>query len=143
MSTDTDYYDHLASCWAAGRTIVNVEHDIRPPPGAIEELLGCEEEWCSFGYLLIVGERQFIHHGLGCTKFEGSLMRRLPEAIIRAGSPPRDFSHGREAPRTHPDRHWCILDDRLNTTLMEMGAVRHKHESPVEHLSPRATHCGG
>jgi hypothetical protein len=128
---DDAYFDFLAGLWTLGETFVLVEHDIVPWEGAIDDLLGCSQPWCSFGYLLELGETTIMHHGLGCVKFSEELCAEFPSVWSEIAL---------EANDVHPAKHWCNIDDRLTRWLTTHGAKQHRHDPPVEHLSPKPSH---
>lgn len=73
------YTDHLQARWDEGKTFLNLEHDIVPWPGALEQLLLCESPWCFFGYrqnldYTINGSAPF-----GLVKLEDRIIAGLPE----------------------------------------------------------------
>src|SRR5688572_21038894 len=76
LNDDDGYRQLLKRIWQEGETVVLVEHDVVPWPGAIEELFACPCLWGSYSYRINGGIG--IHHGLGCTKISGALMRMLP-----------------------------------------------------------------
>jgi hypothetical protein len=125
--SDTAYTDLLADLWAAGQDFAIVEHDIVPWRGALAELDSCTEQWCAFPYPL----RSWMHAGLGCARFRGTLLAACPTAVTDTLA---------EQTGTHPRGHWCNLDDRLSRSLRRLGAARHVHPVPVGHLFPEPSH---
>lgn len=126
---DTNYTALMAALWQRGLTFVIVEHDIRPHPGAVEEMLECAHDWCGFPYRFLGG----LHNGLGCAKFSADLTRRHPSVVLDTLA---------EDNGVHPRGHWCNLDDRVRRQLERRGEVKHAHGPPVEHLKPDRTSHG-
>lgn len=118
VSADTDAYRRLLrDLWNEQTTVVMVEHDIVPWPGAIEELAGCMGLWCSCAYRL--GGGYGVYHGFGCTKISADLMRLVPHVWDEPGS-------------------WDVLDQRLWFAAREAGQEPHPHRPPVIHLGRSA-----
>lgn len=44
------YLDYIQARWVEGQRFVNVEHDVVPWPGAIEQVWDCPHDWCWFSY---------------------------------------------------------------------------------------------
>lgn len=120
----TAYADLLESVWALGETVIVVEQDIVPWPGALAILRDCPSPWCGFAYELGTGYEAW----LGCTKFEGRLMLAHPDAFALIDAMPSDGVH---------PRLWSRLDTRLTAVLLGRGADPiHVHWPPVGHLNP-------
>lgn len=116
-SSDQAYRQLLQTIWEQGETVVLVEHDVVPWPGAIEELAGCSGLWCACTYRINGGIG--IFHGLGCTKISGALMQQLPNLWDEPGE-------------------WSVLDQRLWFAAREIRQEPHGHRPPVIHLSETA-----
>lgn len=119
------YVALLIELWRQGETFVLVEHDVIPWPGAIAQLLHCDREWCAFPYR---------HRGgpalsLGCTKFAGSLTRRLARvALDFERDPMHPWGHGR----------YEAVDGALFKHLQRWGETApHEHGPMVAHLNPQ------
>lgn len=117
LDDDDAYRRLLHELWAARETVVIVEQDIVPWPGALEELYGCMGLWCACAHPLFGGLG--IYHGLGCTKISGQLMARLPDLWDLSG-------------------HWSTLDQRLYFAARDIGEEPHPHRPPVIHLGAHA-----
>ena len=128
-SDDEAYWRLLRDIWAERQSVVIVEHDIIPAPGAVESLKSCMREWCACPYPFEAVEALV---GLGCTKFGSTLMYRLPDLIERVG---------RMGSGVHPPRHWCSLDGLVQSKLVEAQVHVHRHE-PAAHLSTVRSHEG-
>lgn len=115
VMSDYHHYGRLfTDLWQAKRGFVLVEHDIVPWPGAIEQMLRCEHEWCAFAYPTTLHSRC---QSLGCVKFSASLMERIPYDS------------------EWQNRGWDALDGAVIGTL-EAETV-HTHEPPVAHCKAR------
>lgn len=115
---DLAYAKLLAYHWLVGETIIVVEHDVVPWPGAIEELHGCPAEWCSCSYNWTNGHGRAgvgIHHMLGCTKLSGELMAALPDLWDEPC-------------------HWSQCDQRLFFAARDIGKETHPHRPGVTHI---------
>lgn len=115
------YRDHLQDFWNHGETFINMEHDVVPWPGAIEEIAGCEHDWCVFAYepgqLALAGECY-----LGLAKFSSLLIRALPDVW-------RDMA----------DPDWQLCDSHLYSYAGQRGVSPHQHFPPVVNANPRTT----
>jgi hypothetical protein len=107
------YHDLLDWLWEEADTVLLVEHDIVPPPGALEEMAACPHEWCAVPYRC----GDLLMTALGCTKIDGALMARCPDVISR-------IQH----------REWWNLDTQIVATLRRQGAAEHIHQPPARHL---------
>jgi hypothetical protein len=116
LPEEDSYRQLMQQLWREGETVVIVEHDIVPWPGAIEELYGCMGQWCAFSYRLFGGLG--IFHGLGCCKISSPLMKKLPNLW------------------DEPTK-WDVLDQKLYFAAREVGQEVHHHRPAVVHLNPR------
>lgn len=116
LSDDDGYRRLLRRVWQAGESVVIVEQDILPWPGAIDELIGCPGGWCTYSYRKHGGIG--IAHMLGCAKLSSSLMDALPGLW--------------DAPE-----HWSKLDQRLFFAARGAGIEPHLHRPAVLHLNAR------
>lgn len=72
------YTDHLQVRWDEGEKFINMEHDIVPWPGALEDLWECNNPWCFFGYrqgidMVANGAAPF-----GLVKFDQAIIESTP-----------------------------------------------------------------
>lgn len=125
--SDEAYWELLAHMWDERQTFVVVEHDVVVRPGALEELIGCPQPWCSFG-VPYVGR---IYAGLACAKFSAELIARTPDLLALTAA----FSD-----ETHPPRHWCRLDSWIQIVLGEAGEKMCVHTPPLGHLREQTVH---
>jgi hypothetical protein len=117
---DTAYFDLMAGLWAAGDTIIVVEHDDLVQPKLLREMWACSEPWCTGA----------MEDGsaltLGCTKFSSKLVAMVPDAMDRALL-------------LAPTRQFRLLDRALIWKVLEEeeGLRTHLHPTPpVVHLHP-------
>jgi hypothetical protein len=108
------YHALMRRLWAKGETVVIVEQDVCPWPGAIEELWQCPAAWCSYSYRMHGGIG--IAHALGCTKLSDRLMRAIPDVWDEPAM-------------------WNVLDQVLFFAARDEGLEPHLHRPPVVHLS--------
>lgn len=113
---DTDYYDLVKELWAARATVIIVEHDIVPWPGALKEMWDCPFQFCAFQ--APSGPRS---KGLGCLKYGKELMESFPDHINNI-----EFDR----------RSWRILDGGLTWNLLNHGVSPHYHSPMVGHHNP-------
>jgi hypothetical protein len=112
-ASDDDYWTLLTELWQQRETVVLIEHDILPWPGALEELVACPALWCAYSYDQHgIG----IFHSFGCVKFSGELMNLLP-----------DIWQGM-------DKHWSQLDQQFEWRAFQAGQRPHGHRPAVIHL---------
>jgi hypothetical protein len=115
-SDDQAYYRLLADLWHSGDDFVIVEHDIVAPPGALQGLVWCKEEWCGHLYWMPWGGWGCWH---GLVRYRGSLTRRHPDL-----------------PKSIEKRHWGSLDSAWINHLRLLGYPEaHRHEPPAKHLT--------
>jgi hypothetical protein len=114
--SETDgYLKLLRSLWHQGETVILVEHDVVPWPGALDEISHCPCEWGSYSYHMHGGIG--IYHGFGCTKLSAEMMRQTPEVWASWAS-------------------WNMLDQKLLFHARSKGFEPHTHRPPVTHLNP-------
>lgn len=119
--TDDDGYRRLLQrLWQIGETVILIEQDIVPWPGAAEELYSCMGLWCACAYKLFGGYG--IFHGFGLTKLSAELMRQLPSVWDTPG-------------------HWSTLDQRLFFAARAISQEPHPHRPAVVHLGAHTERC--
>ena len=129
---DTAYWEALCAWWDFSSTwtvgLIVVEQDIVPAEGVVDEMLACDQPWCTSPYPRVrpTGDPDpgLLEHGLGCAKFALTLMAEHPFAMIHAGQPAGD---------DEPLGAWWMMDARLNHVLRGLGVAPHLHR-PSEHL---------
>lgn len=111
---DNAYYRHMKRVWEVGEDFINMEHDIVPWPGAIDELLDCQRPWCFFGFQDRLPDlvRDADTAMFGLVRFRASIMRELP-SIWKTPEPLHwrqlDLHFFEHAFRRHavaPHQHW-------------------------------------
>lgn len=115
MQDKESYWKLLCDIWARGEDVVIVEHDIIPWPGAIDELLGCPAEWCTFTYEMKQGFG--VHHAFGCAKLGSGLMSELPSVWQDVHT-----------------TYWRTLDSQLCEYAQRNRIIPHPHRPAVTHL---------
>ena len=115
--SDEDYWSLLAGLWSDAEDFILVEQDIVVNEETITDLAECDSEWCSIPYPYFSGN----YPGLGCSKFEGTLMRRAPRLMVEIG----EFSDG-----SHTKKHWCRLDGWLSNALIMKYQASPCHSHP-------------
>jgi hypothetical protein len=108
------YASHLVNAWQAGEEFINVEHDVAPWPGALEQMWHCDAEFCYFQYPMFPPGRH--GSGIGCCKFGQSLIEALPHSWEDWGNVP-----------------WWDLDAAIISELKVAGIDRHEHLPYVAH----------
>jgi hypothetical protein len=116
--SDEDYWSLLAGLWADAEDFLVIEQDIVVNEDTITDLYECDSEWCSVPYDYIHG----AYPGLGCAKFEGTLMKRSPKLMVEIG----EFSDG-----THTRKHWCRLDGWMSNALLQRYNASPCHSHPA------------
>lgn len=114
------YWKLLSGIWERGDSVVIVEHDVLPWPGAIEELVACPMPWCSYTYHRFVSPTRMgvgDYQGFGCCKFEKRLMKDNPAV----------FSDMK-------DHHWSQLDTQFEYAMWTRNLRPHHHRPAVIHL---------
>ena len=135
---DYAYGRLLERLWLDGETFLVVEHDIIVSSSTVQSFADCEEEWCSSPYTYFNQPVTTSGGGLGCTKFDKTLMMRWPEMIRQAMEIPYPG---------HPPGHWCGCDFRIYTLLRAGGnfasqypARRHQTHTEVRHRAGLCAH---
>jgi hypothetical protein len=116
VSAPDGYRQFFKGLWERRETVIIVEHDIVPWPGALDELWQCPCTWGSYTYHLHGGLG--IHHGFGCTKLSARLMEETSDVW--------ESSSG-----------WNMLDQVLFFEARALGFEPHHHRPAVTHLNPR------
>lgn len=120
-ASDESYWQLFDELWRKAQTFAIIEHDVVVRPDTLDELEGCEHDWCAFT-IPYVGQE---YAGLGCAKFTSELIARVPDALAQVAGIPGDA--------THPPRHWCRLDAWLQGVLEQAGERKHVHGPPLGH----------
>lgn len=125
--SDTAYFDLLSRLWSEREPFIVVEHDIIVTEAAIAGLIECPQPWCSCPYPWYNSTLT----GLGCTKFDLSIMQDFPSLFDEVAKIHTDM---------HPAKHWCSIDGRIRQYMGQHQRNDHLHDTPVGHLLPAASH---
>ena len=109
------YYDYFVDRWNEGKDFINVEHDVAPWPGALQELWACDKPWCAFGYEPDTDYANPAYTpALGCVRFKASFITGLADMwdVLE-------------------DRHWQRLDGHLASYARAYGFEVHQHRPAV------------
>jgi hypothetical protein len=115
---DGAYCQLLNNLWQRGSSVIIVEQDIVPWPGALDEIWQCPAQWCTYSY---AWRNEYgrtgigLSHMLGCVKLSAELMRALPNVWRESCS-------------------WVNCDRRLFFTARNHGIDPHLHRPAVTHL---------
>jgi hypothetical protein len=109
------YATLLAKYWMAGEEFINLEYDVAPWPGALEQLWACPEPFCHFPYPGLPPGR--LVEGIGCTKFGQAIIDKIPNSWEDWGNVP-----------------WWDLDGAIITEIKQAGFNRHVHMPYVAHI---------
>lgn len=73
------YGQYFKERWDAGEGFVNVEQDVVPKEGLIDEMVGCQSEVCFASYVY-PGQPERLNRGtyLGCVKISDKFIQRNP-----------------------------------------------------------------
>lgn len=123
----TGYLAYWQARWKDGQTFINVEHDVVPWPGALEQLWECPKPWCAFGY----AEPVPGYPVLGCAKFSAEAIAAAPELP----APGYIRSH-KWATTAEEATSWLTMDRLIGHALLGAGVMPHRHNPPVSNLNP-------
>ena len=115
------YVDLLGKLWDKGETFINLEHDVVPWPGALDELYNCDQPCCRFSYPMFPpGSRdeRIFGAGIGCIKFT--------EEVIR-NTTADSWLH----------LAWWELDGQIISEIKGAGYAIHEHSPDVAHVRLR------
>lgn len=116
--SDPQHYGRLfRHMWEIGNGFVLVEDDVVPWPGAVNQLLECENDWCAFPHPRTAAQEGGWCLGFGCVRFSHALVRRHKMAHALDGS-----------------QRWDEVDGAAMGVLRTAGETCHEHSPPVAHL---------
>ena len=126
---DQAYWRLLYSVWKEGLTTLIIEQDIVPTLTDVWVMDRCSGEFCAGKYPWMGG--RFHLYGLGFTKFEGDLMRRLPNVMKEVG---------RLRMPGHTPAHWCTMDASIRKVLKDHDVRFCEDHDLVGHTSDYPSH---
>jgi hypothetical protein len=124
------YVHYWQQRWREGETFINCEHDVAFWNGAMESLVNCDKDWCSFG--LSKDATRFWNAAaptFNLVKFTDRFMERYPKVWD-------DFLEAPPDPEGKPKWQYC--DSWLNNWLgTELGRKEcHQHCPGVANANP-------
>lgn len=119
MEKQESYLEFLKQRWKEGESFINVEHDVVPWIGAIDELIDCKFTWCAYGYK-IKESIEFTPY-FGCVKFTSQLIHLLPEIWND---------------REKISKDWNTLDMFMEKYARDHGIKVHQHFPAVHNVKP-------
>lgn len=126
LDGDDAYSEYLGQRWAAGEDFINVEHDVAPWLGSIEELEECPEPWCAF-----LSDSALWAPTLCLARFRRELLLEHPVdwALQRSAIDDHWHASGKKT--------WQYCDAWMRGQLEVRGVFAHRHGPPV--LNANAT----
>jgi len=118
------YRNYLQARWDEGLDFINLEHDVVPHPGAIDELWECPQPWCFYGYVAGIDHVANGSAPLGCMKITAVLMAQFPDVWERMRGYVTD------------GLIWRWNDIWLFGTARKAGVLPHEHTPPVFNANP-------
>lgn len=119
------YTDYLQDMWDRGQTFINVEHDVVPWPGALEQLMDCPNPWCFFGYRQALDVAANGGAPFGLVKLDERIIAGLP----------RVWQEMRVHYRDH-DQAWRYNDIHFFAHARAQGWHPHQHVPSVLNAHP-------
>jgi hypothetical protein len=108
-----EYAYGLAFIWELEQPFINLEHDVAPWSGAIDELWSCPHPWCRFQYPVFPPPR--MSDGIGCMKFGQEIVSN-----VKVDS--------------WLDLAWWDLDGQVISAIKGEGYEVHTHNPSVAHV---------
>ena len=119
--SDFNYWTLLSDLWSRKACLILVEHDVIVRPDTLAELEACPRPWCAFTVPYLGGE----YPGLGCVKFDASIIAAIPDALDQVGT----MSNA-----SHPPKHYCSMDHFLQRVVLpQTGMAQHVHLPALGH----------
>jgi hypothetical protein len=116
MSDPQHYGRLIRHMWDIGNGFVLVEDDVVPWPGAVQQLLDCEHDWCAFRHPRTNANPGSLCLGFGCVRFSHALVRRHRVDTLDGS------------------QRWDEVDGAVIGVLDTAGETCHEHSPPVAHL---------
>lgn len=124
---DWAYNHYLSDSWYAGRTFINLEHDIVPWPGAVESIDQCEKPWCFYGYRADLRMVEIGAANFGLVKFSDVLIATTKNV----------WKDMRDDPDYSPiNKPWRFNDLWFFQYATKLGFVPHQHWPSVLNAHP-------
>jgi hypothetical protein len=117
MREENSYLEYFKERWKEGKSFINVEHDVIPWPGALDEIEHCQEPWCGYGYLKF--EKAGSNPYLGCVKISVEMIKMIPDVW---------------SDREKYSVCWGNLDVHLAEYAKKCSIKFHQHFPSVTHL---------
>jgi hypothetical protein len=115
MVSNGSYLKYFQERWEEEESFINIEHDVVPWPGAIDELEHCQELWCGYCYKKFeLGNEYF-----GCVRFSQELIKLIPDVWNE---------------REQYSKEYGNLDVHFSTYAKKCGIKFHQHFPSVIHL---------
>ena len=114
----TAYWRMLFYSWQELGDLVVVEHDMLPADGVVEEMLACDQPWCTSPYRGANKKEPDIIDGLGCVKFSETLKSNEFDLMRVVGEMSEPGL---------PAKIWKRLDVRIAKSLRTRGYEPHTH----------------
>lgn len=113
--SDFSYASVLTGVWQVQSEFINLEHDVAPWPGALDQLHDCPEPFCFFQYPF--WPAYHLGTGIGCMKFGQAVLDAIPESWENWGN-----------------LSWWDLDGAVVADVLGSGFKAHQHGPPVAHV---------
>src|ERR1700752_1918127 len=78
-SQEWAFPNYFRQRWNEGETFINIEHDVVPWLGAVEELWDCPHDWCYFDYHSMPGKCECEPPPIGLVKFSETFIQQVPD----------------------------------------------------------------
>ena len=111
------YCDHIEKLWGEGKGFINLEHDVVPWPGGLDELWNCEQPCCRFQYPVFPPGSH--SKGIGCVKFSEEVVQKVNSD-------------------EWCNQSWWDLDGTLMSSIKGAGFTIHEHRPLAAHVRLRS-----
>jgi hypothetical protein len=125
-----DYWAGLASVWARGRTVVNVEHDMPFSDDMVEELLSCDSELCAYPYVVRPGRARC--YTFSASNGRGWLKGDEPFATFSAIGFAKIAASAQEGTNLERCR-WGMVEGKVHLAVASHKRVWHIHWPEIPH----------
>lgn len=131
---DWSYLNYFKQRWLEGETFINIEHDVVPWLGAIEEIWNCPHDWCCFTYYCMPGEPHPPPTPIGLVKFSEAFIKQIPDVWKIHKDTYYEWAH-----KLDPDGvtcTWNFLDYFVYEYAKDRGISPHEHWPSVVNAKP-------